>query len=173
FLDRDRLTDLADKEQARWSMESDGLDEMDLPPALTEEEQAEKERLLLEGFIQWNRRDFNRYLRACERFGRDGVDNIVKALQDKPEQEVRQYHITFWKRYTELEGWERIIKAIERGESRLVRGKEIQELITRAIRNAGTDPMKTLELKYGTQHKGKGYTELNDRFLLVKTGSCW
>jgi len=34
---------------------------------LSEEEMAEKEKLLQDGFTNWNRRDFNAFTRACEK----------------------------------------------------------------------------------------------------------
>ena len=37
------------------------------PQPLGEEEVEEKERLLGEGFSNWNRRDFNAFVRACEK----------------------------------------------------------------------------------------------------------
>ena len=37
------------------------------PQPLSEEEIAEKERLMTEGYSNWNRRDFNAFVRACEK----------------------------------------------------------------------------------------------------------
>lgn len=37
------------------------------PQPLNEEEIEEKEQLLSEGFSNWNRRDFNAFVRACEK----------------------------------------------------------------------------------------------------------
>lgn len=39
----------------------------DDPQPLSEEEAAEKDKLLQEGFSNWNRRDFNAFVRACEK----------------------------------------------------------------------------------------------------------
>lgn len=39
----------------------------DDPQPLAEEEIEEKEQLLSEGFSNWNRRDFNSFVRACEK----------------------------------------------------------------------------------------------------------
>ncbi len=39
----------------------------DDPQPLSEEEIEEKEQLLSEGFSNWNRRDFNAFVRACEK----------------------------------------------------------------------------------------------------------
>lgn len=39
----------------------------DDPEPLTEDELAEREELLKGGFSTWNRRDFNAFVRACEK----------------------------------------------------------------------------------------------------------
>ncbi|SPR01727.1 unnamed protein product (mitochondrion) [Plasmodiophora brassicae] len=170
FLRRDRIIELSERELERWSLSLDAPDIDALPPALTDEELAEKEALLAEGYSHWNKRDFNQYLRAMERHGRNAIDQIAKSVPSKTEDEVRAYHETFWSRYTELDGWEKIVKAIEKGEGRLVRANDVQAIIERKLNQCRPDPMSQLEFKYGAQHKGKGYTELNDRYLLVKTG---
>ena len=59
---------------------------------LTEEEQAEKEELLKQGFTNWSKRDFNQFIKANERFGRDDIDSISKDVEGKTPEEVR--HIT-------------------------------------------------------------------------------
>ena len=41
----------------------------DDPQPLSEEDIAEKDRLLGEGYSNWNRRDFNSFTRACEKVG--------------------------------------------------------------------------------------------------------
>ena len=44
----------------------------DDPEPLTEEEAEEREELLKGGFSTWNRRDFNAFVRACEKVGLPG-----------------------------------------------------------------------------------------------------
>ena len=48
---------------------------------LTEEEAAEKEALSTDGFVDWNRRDFAAFRRACERHGRKKIDAIAKEIE--------------------------------------------------------------------------------------------
>ena len=55
---------------------------------LTEEEQAEKEELLKQGFTNWSKRDFNQFIKANERFGRDDIDSISKDVEGKTPEEV-------------------------------------------------------------------------------------
>ena len=54
---------------------------IDSTPDLTEEEKEEMEKLLEQGFKEWNRRDFNQYTKACERFGRANIDAISREVE--------------------------------------------------------------------------------------------
>ena len=55
---------------------------------LTEEEIAEKENLLAQGFTSWNKRDFNQFIKACEKYGRDDMNSISKDVEGKTPTEV-------------------------------------------------------------------------------------
>lgn len=48
--------------------------------ALTDEEQIEKERLLTTGFTNWSKRDFNQFIKANEKYGRDDIDNVAREV---------------------------------------------------------------------------------------------
>lgn len=55
---------------------------------LSEEEMTEKEQLLAQGFTTWNKRDFNQFIKACEKYGRDDMNNICKEVEGKTQAEV-------------------------------------------------------------------------------------
>ncbi|CAA2967942.1 ISWI chromatin-remodeling complex ATPase CHR11 [Olea europaea subsp. europaea] len=71
---------------------------------MTSEEQDEKERLLEEGFSTWSRRDFNTFIRACEKYGRNDIKNIAYEMEGQNENEVERYAKVFKERYKELNG---------------------------------------------------------------------
>ena len=54
------------------------------------------------------RRDFNAFVRACEKFGRAAVPAIAAEIEGKTESEVRQYSVVFWQRNKELADWEKV-----------------------------------------------------------------
>jgi hypothetical protein len=41
-------------------------DDPDAPPPLTDAERDERERLMTEGFVSWNKRDFLNFIRGCD-----------------------------------------------------------------------------------------------------------
>src|SRR6218665_632911 len=61
---------------------------IDEAEVLTEEEVQEKEELLKQGFSNWNKRDFNQFIKANEKYGRDDIDSISKEVEGKTPEEV-------------------------------------------------------------------------------------
>ncbi|AQK91641.1 Putative chromatin-remodeling factor family, partial [Zea mays] len=138
FFNNQRLNELYEKE-VRYLMQAnqkkdtiDGEDEDQLEP-LTAEEQEEKEQLLEEGFASWTRRDFNTFIRACEKYGRNDIKSISSEMEGKTEEEVQRYAKVFKERYKELTDYDRIIKNIERGEARISRKDEIMKAIGKKL----------------------------------------
>ncbi|CAM0881249.1 unnamed protein product [Alopecurus aequalis] len=169
FFNNQRLNELYEKE-VRYLMQAnqkkdtvDGEDEDQLEP-LTVEEQEEKEQLLEEGFATWTRRDFNTFIRACEKYGRNDIKSISSEMEGKTEEEVQRYAKVFKERYKELSDYDRIIKNIERGEGRISRKDEIMRAIGKKL-DRYKNPWLELKIQYG-QNKGKFYNEECDRFML-------
>ncbi|XP_010524758.1 PREDICTED: ISWI chromatin-remodeling complex ATPase CHR11-like [Tarenaya hassleriana] len=173
FFNIQRLTELYEKEvrhlmqahqknQVKETIDVDEPEEGGDP--LTAEEVEEKERLLEEGFSTWSRRDFNTFLRACEKYGRNDIKSIATEMEGKTEEEVERYAKAFKERYKELNDYDRIIKNIERGEARISRKDEIMKAIGKKL-DRYKNPWLELKVQYG-QNKGKLYNEDCDRFMI-------
>uniref|UniRef100_A0A8C2Q2B0 SWI/SNF related, matrix associated, actin dependent regulator of chromatin, subfamily a, member 1 n=1 Tax=Cyprinus carpio TaxID=7962 RepID=A0A8C2Q2B0_CYPCA len=131
---------------------------------LTPEETEEKEKLLTQGFTNWNKRDFNQFIKANEKYGRDDIDNIAREVEGKTPEEVMEYSAVFWERCNELQDFEKIMAQIERGEARIQRRISIKKALDAKIARYKA-PFYQLRIQYGT-NKGKNYTEEEDRFLI-------
>lgn len=131
---------------------------------LTPEETEEKEKLLTQGFTSWNKRDFNQFIKANEKYGRDDIDSIAREVEGKTPEEVIEYSAVFWERCNELQDIERIMAQIERGEARIQRRISIKKALDVKIARYKA-PFHQLRIQYGT-NKGKNYTEEEDRFLI-------
>ena len=131
---------------------------------LTEDEIAEKDSLLQEGFTNWTRRDFNQFIKANEKFGRDDMESISKEVEGKTADEVIEYAAVFWERCHELTDCDRIMAQIEKGEQRIQRRQDIKRALE-AKMSRYRAPFHQLRIAYGT-NKGKNYTEEEDRFLV-------
>lgn len=103
---------------------------------LTEEEIAEKDSLLTQGFTNWSKRDFNQFIKANEKYGREDIDNIAKEVEGKFPEEVVEYSQVFWERCHELQDIERIMTQIERGESKIQRRASIKKALDVKVRYA-------------------------------------
>ena len=75
----------SDAERVRRE-EQKKIDDADM---LTEDEISEKEDLLKQGFSNWTKRDFNQFVKANEKYGRDDIDSISKEVEGKTAEEVR------------------------------------------------------------------------------------
>ncbi|GLT99194.1 hypothetical protein SLE2022_166470 [Rubroshorea leprosula] len=173
FFNTQRLSELYEKE-VRYLMQThqknqvkDTID-VDEPEEggdpLTAEELEEKDRLLEEGFSSWSRRDFNTFIRACEKYGRNDIKSIAAEMEGKTEEDVERYAKVFKERYKELNDYDRIIKTIERGEARISRKDEIMKAIGKKL-DRYKNPWLELKIQYG-QNKGKLYNEECDRFMI-------
>uniref|UniRef100_A0A8C5DTI2 SWI/SNF-related matrix-associated actin-dependent regulator of chromatin subfamily A member 5 n=2 Tax=Gouania willdenowi TaxID=441366 RepID=A0A8C5DTI2_GOUWI len=137
---------------------------IDEAEALSEEELEEKEALLQQGFTIWNKRDFNQFIKANEKWGRDDIENIAREVEGKTPEEVMEYSAVFWERCNELQDIEKIMAQIERGEARIQRRISIKKALDSKIGRYKA-PFHQLRISYGT-NKGKNYTEEEDRFLI-------
>ncbi|XP_019866351.1 chromatin-remodeling complex ATPase chain Iswi isoform X2 [Aethina tumida] len=131
---------------------------------LTEQEQSEKDNLLNQGFTNWSKRDFNQFIKANEKYGRDDIENIAKEVEGKTPEEVVEYSAVFWERCHELQDIDRIMTQIERGEAKIQRRASIKRALDAKMARYRA-PFHQLRIAYGT-NKGKNYMEDEDRFLV-------
>lgn len=45
----------------------------------------------LQGFTIWSKRDFNQFIKANEKWGRDDIENIAREVEGKTPEEVMEY----------------------------------------------------------------------------------
>ncbi|KAI8718665.1 SWI/SNF family of DNA-dependent ATPase [Fusarium sp. LHS14.1] len=184
-----RLRDLQDRETAYYRKEigykvplPDGDDdnlsereaeraldqqEIDNATPLTEEEREEKEKLSLQGFGEWNRRDFQQFVNGSGKYGRTAYDGISKEVDSKSAAEIKAYAKVFWQRYTEIADYPKYMKTIEDGEERTRRLGHHQKLLRKKMQQYRV-PLQQLKINYSVSTTNKKvYTEEEDRFLLV------
>jgi SWI/SNF-related matrix-associated actin-dependent regulator of chromatin subfamily A member 5 len=141
----------------------------ELPPLISEEKAALKEKLLAEGFSEWKRNDFQMFLKASARLGRNDYEKIALEVA-KPESDVREFAAAFWgelgkARMSEHE-YDRAVKSIEKGEKKIGEVKRL-ELANRKFVMLFDNPWEELEFTF-VQTKDKLFTDVEDRHLV-----CW
>ncbi|RXW13423.1 hypothetical protein EST38_g12430, partial [Candolleomyces aberdarensis] len=134
---------------------------------LTEEELAQKEEYIAQGFPDWSRRDFQQFVKALESYGWDeDFEVYANEIGDKTPDEVERYYAAFKDHWTELPEYARIEVRIKEGEAKRSKRQNLENLLKQKI-NSVRYPMQELELNYPTT-KGKVYSEEEDRYLLCR-----
>lgn len=52
--------------------------------------------IAVQGFTNWNKRDFNQFIKANEKWGRDDIENIAREVEGKTPEEVIEYSGNFF-----------------------------------------------------------------------------
>ena len=143
---------------------------MRVAPPLSEEQIEEKERLMQDGFTNWTRRDLNNFVRGLEEFGRDDLRNVATFVDGKTEKEVGKYAVSFFRHYTEIKEWEKLMRRIEAGEARIMRRHELDAAINKKV-TASSNPWTSLSIDYNCLGGTRGKTPFsveNDRHLICQ-----
>ncbi|TYZ62256.1 hypothetical protein PybrP1_000860 [[Pythium] brassicae (nom. inval.)] len=167
FYNRKRLLELHEIECANYEQAKLETEKPPLPPFaqyLTPDELEEKENLLREGFGDWNKPQFFLFIKLLARYGRGNIDAVAREM-GKSLDEVDQYAAKFLARgQDELGDWPKILKSIEKGESKLLEIERLTEETARKV-NRYANPWEDMPINY--QGKGgKVFTEEEDRVLL-------
>ncbi|WFD31513.1 hypothetical protein MSPP1_002551 [Malassezia sp. CBS 17886] len=141
---------------------------IDAAEPLTDAEQAEKEALATQGWSQWNRREYQQFVKGCEKHGRTAYAAIAEeiGLGEKSEDDVRRYSKVFWERVHTLSDGDRIVQRVEEGEARRQKLQHNERLLRRRIDSYAV-PLQQIRLTYN-QARGRAYSEEEDRFLLFR-----
>lgn len=135
---------------------------------LTEEEEKNKVEWEKEGFHNWNKLDFRKFITASGKHGRNSIQAIASEFGgSKTEEEVRAYAKAFWANLERVEDYERYVKNIETEEERVRRVKLQQESLRRKI-SLCSNPLFELKLKFPPSTNNKRtFSEEEDRFILL------
>lgn len=146
----------------------DALDKWEISHAkpLTDEEKEELKGLRRVGFSNWTRRDFTTFIGLMAQYGRDNFEEIIKGLPEKSELEIRTYHEAFWRRYREIELYERYLSLIEQGQEKAERQRLQTECLKKKVESCDA-PLQQLVID-APQTGRKLYSEIEDRFLVLQ-----
>lgn len=93
---------------------------------LSQSDMARKKELLSQGF-DWTKKDFQSFVKAMEKVGKDNVSKIAMLLGHRDD--VEAYHKVFWERINELRDAEKIISSISRSQRKMEKRSRIREII--------------------------------------------
>ena len=160
--ERDDMTE-SEKEEER-ALEQREIDEA---TPLTTEEQEQKAQMSEQGFVDWNRRDFQQFINGCAKHGKYNYAGIATEVDSKNEKEVKQYSQVFWQRYTEIMDYPKHLATIEAGEDKARKINHQRKMLRKKMEMYRV-PLQQLKLSYSVSTTNKKvYTEEEDRFILV------
>lgn len=133
--------------KSRGGAEEGGEDGADAEPAgLSRAEELEKAELIRAGFADWNRKDLNAFVRGCELHGRSNVRAVAAEVEGKSEHEVARYASAFFRKYEQIDNWDKLLKRIEVRETRRAepprRAREHPPAVTRQTRPRAAAPQR-------------------------------
>lgn len=142
--------------------------EIDESIPLNDEERDLKERLITEGFPEWNKRDFQQFLNGSARWGRKNWDGIALEVDSKSPQDIKEYAQVFWKRFTEIEDYSKYVGIVEQGEEKSKKVDQQKAMLRKKLKLYRV-PLQQMKLHYSVSTTNKKvYTEEEDRFLLIQ-----
>ena len=131
LFNRSRIEQLSEKEVKYYWRHYHSM----APPqlrGLTDDEAKEMDSLLEAGFADWAYTDFQAFVTACKRYGRQAVDKIAAALQSrgKSKEQVVAYHTAFFERVaTSMKGGRTLLDKIQHAETRVAKNSEMEEVL--------------------------------------------
>ncbi|KAH3662274.1 hypothetical protein OGAPHI_005523 [Ogataea philodendri] len=165
--DDETKADRGERMERSKQQQRDEQEKIDNAEELTEEEQTLKDELLTQGFDNWNKRDFLSFVHSCARHGSKSYTAIATDLRTKSVEDVAKYSEVFWQRYREIDGWEKYVNQIEQGEKKIQKILLQQEILWDKVRQYEA-PLQDLNIIYPPNNSKRLYTEVEDRFLLLK-----
>ena len=163
FPQPDRLKELIEREiDAEYSGYFTGIEPVDF----TEEEKIEKETLMSLGFLNWDRRDFQKFLQALEMYPREECQQIADHIGTKTAEQVRAYEKVFFEKVSTLNESEKIKKMLEKCNS-LHNFKKTAPLLIKTKVTALERPLD--EMVINPIQKSKYFSREADILLLCLT----
>ncbi|CCK72909.1 chromatin-remodeling ATPase ISW1 KNAG_0M00560 [Huiozyma naganishii CBS 8797] len=132
---------------------------------LTEEEEEERVELEAEGFPNWTKNEYRKFVSCCAKHGRNSIEAIAKELAPgKTLEEVTTYAAAFWSKVQYVDEYEKSVRYIESEEERIKAVKYQQEALRRLM-SRYLNPLTDIVLKYPPYLKT--FTPFEDNFVLL------
>lgn len=159
--------EIADEEEKKQKLELLKVSISNAEP-LTEEEEQLKSQWENEGFTNWTKTDFRKFITACGKYGRNSIQAITMELAPgKTEEEVRRYATAFWSNLERIDDYEKYLKMIENEEEKVKRVKLQQEALRRKL-SQYKNPFFDLKLKHPPSTNNKRtFSDEEDRYILI------
>ncbi|OBA24674.1 slide-domain-containing protein, partial [Hanseniaspora valbyensis NRRL Y-1626] len=162
-LENDNLEDEKDDDNIKEQNAINNAEEF------TKEDKILKEQLIFQAFTNWSRRDFSLLMQLVTKLGRSNYKEISSKLQNKSEEEVETYLEVFFKKFKEVENYKKIMSKIEEQENKRLEKQKKYDTFKQFVASfVDNNPLITMNIPYLPNTSRKTYSEIEDRFLLLK-----
>ncbi|SMN20517.1 similar to Saccharomyces cerevisiae YOR304W ISW2 ATP-dependent DNA translocase involved in chromatin remodeling [Maudiozyma saulgeensis] len=161
--DNDDNEEVDDAMAAKIKEEQDKIDNAE---EYTDEDETEKQELILQAYNNWTKRDFLAFISACAKYGRTDMKNIKESIDSKTPEEVEEYAAVFWERYTDIAGYERYLTTIENGERKFERLRYQENILKMKVQQYEY-PQQEMIISYAPNNARKVYNSMEDKFILI------
>lgn len=124
-LKEDRWSEYLNEKSRRRTRSDSGKK----PEKFTDDDIEKRNELIEEGFGDWNKREFNSFIKGCESFGRGNYQQIAEEIETKTAEEVKEYAEVFWENIESLPNKRELIEKIAKGEKDIQRLKQINSVL--------------------------------------------
>lgn len=151
-----------EKERLEFILTKEANDEK-----LTEEEEADKQRLEDSNKVCWNKNEFAAFVRGLERFGENDSESIANYMEREVE-EIDEYMKIFFQRIDEIVEKEKILANLEK----LKKSKETKKQHQQLVDAKCSDIKHFYDLKFESlfynKIRSKLYKDDHDKFLVYQ-----
>ncbi len=133
---------------------------------LTFAEEEEKKSLFDQGFLEWTRNEYQKFVQSLDMYAPDDFEHISTHIKTKSVEEVKTYAKVFFERMSELTDFSWIKRNLESTAKTLEYKKRAPKLIWEKVASC-ENPEEELQLQ--TTQKSKYFTQESDVIILCLT----
>ena len=165
FPDPERLKELLEIEmKSKYNGYIQGVEQYNFTPEM----KIEKDLIESKGFVEWERREFQKFLQALELFPTTDYANISKHMEaSKSVEEVKTYSMVFFEKVDTLHDSDKIKQRIEKAQKNVSFHMCAPYIIKDKVKQY-SNPYDEMTLTYATQ-KSKFFCKESDIILLCYT----
>jgi len=136
YSSKDKLIELKLKQinyfLEKYSKLPDKIDEdLSLVEGLNETEVVSLNEILKTGFTKWDKKDYDLFVNAIDKYGRNAYETIKNEFENKSIEEIKDYSKAFWEKINDLPDGPKILRNIEKKEKMEKQKENAYKLISK------------------------------------------
>lgn len=171
YNNRDRLIDLKQKQINYFFDTNKKLpekfdEEITISEGLNEDEVNELNEIIATGFTEWDKKDYEAFVSALDKYGRIAFDKIQSEIGTKNIEQVKAYIKAFWERINDVPEGAKILRNIERKEKIEKQKENSAKLLSKKVKQADGN-YETIKINYpNNSNRQSEFSIEEDQFLI-------